>query len=721
MSQDTIPFGDDQETFASFTSIVLNVALVLVISLLLSLVTVVLTSGLAQVTLILLGAVVIGFFAYQFSESLFLSIAVALVMVKPTIVTASLDGVPEVVAVFSLLTAVAVVPEFIRLTRHEPRTVSTSLDTMTIGLPIGWMVWASLIEPLRLAGIPEGVAWSLGLVDTILLTQAVVMVAQRPTGGLWRPLWLTANVMALVIDTTTAHVMVNQQQYLPVLALTSVVVAAPAYLALYWHPHEGPSEPMNESVMVQRQWLVVGIAMAFFLVGHAVSGRGAEFFPALLVAILTLSMGIRAVVSTRAVRTIKIDRIAHENRIVQARRIDQLTGLSSRGAFMEDLTRLIDAHASVLVVIADLDQFGRINDALGPQSGDVVLADVGQTILKWRDESYLTGRLGPNSFAIAVAEPQGEAEAIATELLHLIRGEYDLGDFGHVQLGCSVGVYQSVQGDSADTVVQRAERALHQAKQIGRGTISTVTADVEDGHFPYNADELRMLISRNALVLQTRPIVDLVTNQTVALQTRVCLEDEHHISWSILQRVAREYGISRDLERWTLKESCQIALAKRTPIWVMVQARQLIDQFFVGDLQDFITAYRIPRDQITLSINDRMSFAQGPHPSTVLNRILSMGVRLSLEEFGTGAFSFSQIRELPVQTLALDGQFVGAAVRDARSRALVESVVIAASGLDVSVLATEVDREETRNIVLDAGCTLANGPLWGDWTVEDQS
>ena len=255
MSQDTIPFGDDQETFASFTSIVLNVALVLVISLLLSLVTVVLTSGLAQVTLILLGAVVIGFFAYQFSESLFLSIAVALVMVKPTIVTASLDGVPEVVAVFSLLTAVVVVPEFIRLTRHEPRSVSTSLDTMTIGLPIGWMVWASLIEPLRLAGIPEGVAWSLGLVDTILLTQAVVMVAQRPTGGLWRPLWLTANVMALVIDTTTAHVMVNQQQYLPVLALTSVVVAAPAYLALYWHPHEGPSEPMNESVMVQRQWL----------------------------------------------------------------------------------------------------------------------------------------------------------------------------------------------------------------------------------------------------------------------------------------------------------------------------------------------------------------------------------------------------------------------------------------------------------------------------------
>lgn len=720
MSQDTIPFGDDHETFASFNSIVLNVALVLVISLLLSLVTVVLTNGYAQVGLIVLGAIVIGFFAYQFSESFFLSIAVAFVMVKPTIVAAALDGNPEIVGVFALITAVVTIPEFIRLTRHTRRTLNSSLDALIMALPIGWMVWVGLVEPLRLAGIPAGVAWILGIVDGAILLQAFTMLTHRVPGGLWRILWTVAVSMSTLIDIMTADVMVNQQQYLPVLALASVTVAAPAYLALYLFPSEGDPEPSSESSMVRRQWMVTSIAIGILLLAQLISGRGDEFPPALVVAIVTTVMGVRAVLNARSVQHIKLDRIAVESRVVQARRIDQLTGLTSRGAFIEDLTRLIDAHESVLVVIADLDQFGRINDALGPQSGDMVLADVGKTLEKWNDGRFLTGRLGPNNFAIAATDHDQPAEEVATELLHLIRGDYDLGGFGHVQLGCSVGVYESVVGDTADNAVHQAERALYQAKQIGRGTISTVTADEGDGRFPYTPDELRLFIRRNALVLQTRPIVDLVTNQTVALQTRVCLDDDHHISWTTLQRVAREYGISRDLERWTLKESCQIALAKQTPIWVMVQARQLIDQFFVGDLQDFITAYRIPRDQITLCINDRISFAQSAHPSSVLNQIRSMGVRLALEEFGTGAFSFIQIRELPVQTLSLDGEFVGSAIRDPRSRALVESVVIAAKGLDVSVLATGVDSQATRDIVLNAGCTLANGPLWGDWAVEGQ-
>lgn len=721
MSQDTIPFGDEQETFASFNSIVLNVALVLVISLLLSLVTVVLTNGYAQVALIVLGAVVIGFFAHQFSESLFLSIAVAFVMVKPTIVAAALTGNPDIVGVFTLVTAAVTIPEFIRLTRGAQRTFNTSLDAIIIALPIIWMVWIGLIVPLCLAGVPDGVAWIMGIVDGALLLQAFIMLTHRVPGGVWRFLWTVAICIATLIDILTANVITGHQQYLPVLALASVLVAAPAYLALYLYPSEGEAEANSEANMVRRQWMITGISIGIMVVAQIISGRGDEFTPALVVAILTTGMGIRAVMSARAVHRIKLERIAVESRVVQARRIDQLTGLTSRGAFIEDLTRLVDAHDRVLVVIADLDQFGRINDALGPQSGDVVLTDVGKTIEKWNDGRFLSGRLGPNSFAIAATDLNQPAEELATELLHLVRGDYDLDGFGHVQLGCSVGVYESVADDTADNAIHQAERALHQAKQIGRGTISTVTADEGNSRFPYTPDELRMFIRRNALVLQTRPIVDLVTNQTVALQARVCLDNEHNISWTTLQRVARDYGISRDLERWTLKESCQIALAKQTPIWVMVQARQLIDQFFVGDLQDFITAYRIPPDQITLCINDRISFAQSSHPSSVLNQIRSMDVRLALEEFGTGAFSFIQIRELPVQTLSLDGKFIGSAIRDSKSRALVESVVIAANGLDVSVLATGVDNPETRDIVLNAGCTLANGPLWGDWAAEGRT
>lgn len=245
MSQDTIPFGDDHETFASFNSIVLNVALVLVISLLLSLVTVVLTNGYAQVGLIVLGAIVIGFFAYQFSESFFLSIAVAFVMVKPTIVAAALDGNPEIVGVFALITAVVTIPEFIRLTRHTRRTLNSSLDALIMALPIGWMVWVGLVEPLRLAGIPAGVAWILGIVDGAILLQAFTMLTHRVPGGLWRILWTVAVSMSTLIDIITADVVVNQQQYLPVLALASVTVAARPTWPSTSSPPKGTPNPVQ--------------------------------------------------------------------------------------------------------------------------------------------------------------------------------------------------------------------------------------------------------------------------------------------------------------------------------------------------------------------------------------------------------------------------------------------------------------------------------------------
>lgn len=718
MSTDTMTFGEDTDTTASFTSIVVNVALVLVISLILSLVTVVLTDPITQSAMIVAGAVIIGLFAYQFGDSLFLAIAIALVVVKPTFMTATLGRNAELVAVFSLIAAGMVIPEILRLTRDTERNFATTVDTLTMALPTWWMIWVSLIDPLTQAGIVPGIAWTIGIVDFALLTQAFSVLVHRPQGGLWRSLWAGAMGMTVLIDIATAHVLGTSQSYLPVLSLASVMVTALAYLALYWYTIDNQYTAQTEMSILWRQWLITGTYIGLFVIGHAISGQGATPIPILLIALLTAVMGIRAVLYTHQTTELKWDRIGIEGRIVQARRIDRLTGLTTRGAFIEDLMRLIEANPNVLVLIADLDQFRRINDALGPQSGDMVLAHVGKTLEKWNEGRFITGRLGPNNFAVAGAGFGDQSETIANELLEQIRGDYDLGEFGHVQLGCSVGVYVCQPNDDADSAIQHAERALFQAKRIGRGTISTATPSEDEGPFPYTADELRMLIRRNGVVLQTRPIVDLTSDQTVAVQTRVALEDQHKITWSQLYHAAREYGIMRDLERWVLKESCQIALAKRSPIWVMVQARQLYDQFFIGDLQDFLTAYRIPRDQITLSIKERISFAEGPHPSDVLNRLRTMGVRLALEEFGTGAFSFTQIRELPVQTLSLDGEFVGAAVRDDRSRALVESVVIAANGLDVSVMATGVDSHESRNIVLDAGCTLANGPLWGDWTTE---
>ncbi|WP_336249602.1 EAL domain-containing protein [Stomatohabitans albus] len=715
MSADTMTIGDDQENYSSYTSVVLNVAMVLVISLVLSLVTVVLTDTITQIAMIMAGALIIGVFAFRLSHSLFLAVAIALVVAKPTMMTAILPQNPETVAIYSLVTAGVVIPEILRISASVIRTRAMAIDVLSIAITLLWLVFSSLVTPLVSRGIIPGISWVIGVVDAAFLLQAMAVVAYRPRGGLWRSLWAGAMVSSVLIDIATAHVFDTNDALLPVLSLTSVTVAALAYLAVYWYRFEPQTPALDEGTVVWRQWFITLTCISMIVVSHVISRQGATSIPVGIVTVLTAIMAVRSVVHTRDSLAIKVKRISTEGSLVQARRIDRLTGLTTRGAFIEDLMRMMDSHDEVIVLIADLDQFRRINDALGPQSGDMVLAHVGKTLTKWNDGRFITGRLGPNSFGVAGAGFQSQCAAIANELLETIRGDYDLGEFGHVQLGCSVGVYNREPNDSADHAIQQAEAALVQAKRIGRGTISTATPLAHDVPFPYTGEELRLLIRRNAIELQIRPIVDLTSDQTVAIQTRVHLNDGHDISWSQLYRAAREYGITRDLERWTLKESCQIALAKRTPIWVMVQARQLYDQFFVGDLQDFLSAYRIPRDQITLSIKERISFAQGPHPSQVLTQLRNMGVRLALEEFGTGAFSFTQIRELPVQTLSLDGQFVGAAVRDPRSRSLIESVVIAANGLNVSVMATGVESQATRDIVLDAGCTLANGPLWGEW------
>lgn len=745
MSQDSIAFGDEQETFASITSVVLNVAVVLSIALMLSLVTVLLHNPIAQVVLVLAGALLIGLFTHRLTDGLILGVAVAMLMLKPIITAATITNHPQVAAAFSLLAITVVVPELIRLTNQTRRTIHTALDTIVLAMPLAWMIWLTIIQQFIVAGVDPGVAWALGSVDFALMMQGLTVVIHRPQGGIWRPIWAGAMAAIVLIDMGTATVLMRQIDLLPFLAMCSGVVATMAYLAMSVYNREGDAPQRDEEMIVWRQWFVTIICICVVLVSQLITRRGAEPISDLIVAAITIIIGLRAITNTRRVHTIRLRRIELEAEIVNMRRIDRLTKLPTRRAFLNDLLEALEGYGPMTLLLLDLDQFRRINDALGPQSGDMVLLDVANKIREWNREAYndafMTGRIGPNTFAVAFVNAKEDEEdraqralgpfakayeqrlitkdanSIAHELLGLIRGEYNLRGLGRIQLGCSIGVYESQPVDSVDVVFQKAERALYRAKSIGRGTISTETPEQNQAPFPMTSDELRMAIRRNSVNFETRPIVDLASDQVIALQARVMLDTRHKITWGDLQQAAHDYGITRELNRWLLKRSCQVVLAQRTPVWMLVQARQLFDQYFVGDLHDFLTAYRIPRDQLTLCIKDRFSFTQGPNQINVLNKLRSLGVRLTLEEFGTGACSFSHIRELPVQTLSLDGQFVRDAQEDTKSRALVESVIIAASGMDVSVLATEVDHTDSRRIVLDVGCTLANGPLWGDWQV----
>ena len=402
---------------------------------------------------------------------------------------------------------------------------------------------------------------------------------------------------------------------------------------------------------------------------------------------------------------------------------DSLTGLPNRPQLHASLESALqaarDTGQTLGLLLLDLDRFKEVNDALGHQSGDVVLRQVATRLQRALGATESIARLGGDEFAIVlVATDAATARLVAERLLHALDAPFPVGQH-LLDIGGSMGIaLYPEHGDDASTLLQHADVALYVAKRVSSGV--ELYDPVFDQHTVRRLEllhDLRQAVRGEGLFLYYQPKLDLATGQPRGVEA--LLRWRHPVHGFIppveFIPLAEQTGLIASLTEWVLLTALgQLgawrAAGRRIPIAINLSAHSLRNPDFAGLVAGHLQRYGMPPADLTLEITESSLIGDPARAREVLTRLHDLGVRLAIDDFGTGYSSLAYLKELPVDEVKVDKSFVlGMGTGDQRDAAIVRAVVAMAHELGLQVVAEGIEDAATYALLQRLGCDTAQG------------
>ena len=400
---------------------------------------------------------------------------------------------------------------------------------------------------------------------------------------------------------------------------------------------------------------------------------------------------------------------------------DRLTGAANRAAFEEHLDAALEdlclTDAVVPVFFLDLDRFKAVNDTLGHAVGDSLLkmvCDRLQTALKITD---VLGRLGGDEFAVILSgQPTNpELEQLAARLIDLIGRPY-LIEGQVINIGCSIGIAVApADGANRAEVLRSADLALYHSKNSGRGTWNFF-----DPMMKLRAEERRALELdlRKALILRQ---FELHYQPQIEVETKSILGLEGLLRWRHPKRgllfpadfltLAGEVGLLVPIGEWVLKTACKQASAwpESIAVAVNVSAQQFESPSFVSSVEKALQAAGLPGNRLEVEVTEDILFRNQEVVCSKLDSLRLLGVHVTMDSFGTGLASLSQLVQFPFNKIKIDRSLVTDGPFNLRSRAILRAVSALGQSLGIQTLATGVETREHLARVQEEGCQSVQG------------
>ena len=412
-------------------------------------------------------------------------------------------------------------------------------------------------------------------------------------------------------------------------------------------------------------------------------------------------------------------------RLTHQARHDGLTGLANRAYCVETIQAAL-AHSRsggmpVAVLCLDIDNFRVVNDGIGPGPADAVLVAVADRIARLLEPGDTAARLGGDEFVVVrpqVSEP-AEVSELAERLLSAVRDPVDLD--GRVMVpAASIGIAVSDDHDvDAGTLLRDAGAALHRAKSSGRGGW-----DLADEALRRDARErldlegqLRAAVAGGQLRLHLQPIVDLADGRVVGHEALVRWQHPEHglLPPSRFLPVAEQTGLIDDLGRWVITEATRIAAAcpEIGYVAINVSPSQVRRRGLVEDIQAALASTGLAPSRLVIELTESVMLSGAQMARDQLERLYRIGVRLVVDDFGTGFSALSHLRDLPVSGIKIDRSFTQGLGHDRQCERIVEALTGLATGLDVDLVVEGVETEHQAQLLTDIGCRHAQGYLFG--------
>ena len=403
---------------------------------------------------------------------------------------------------------------------------------------------------------------------------------------------------------------------------------------------------------------------------------------------------------------------------------DTLTGLPNR-ALLDD--RLAQALAGLrrsggwlALLFIDIDGLKAVNDGRGHDAGDELLREVARRLAAAMRETDTVARIGGDEFLVVATclRDMNEIAAVAERLLAALTGPraHDVAD---LPPSASIGVAATCEtSTSARELVRRADVAMYRAKARGGccwvlfddQMAAEVTARLQvEG-------ELRLALTRDELRVHYQPLVRLEDGAIVGCEALVRWQhpDRGLLGPAEFIRLAEDNGLIVPIGAWVLEQACRQAAAWRRDgiditVSVNVSARQLNRPGFIDEVRDALRRCRLHAPSLCLEITETAVIGRVERLGAALKRLKHLGVRIAMDDFGSGFSSLSHLSGLPVDVIKIDGSFVEAVARPGPDRAIVAAILSLGEEMGVTVIAERIELADQLAALQRLRCPLGQG------------
>jgi diguanylate cyclase (GGDEF)-like protein/PAS domain S-box-containing protein len=417
------------------------------------------------------------------------------------------------------------------------------------------------------------------------------------------------------------------------------------------------------------------------------------------------------------------DRRQTESRMAHMAYHDGLTDLPNRAAFLQALAQMIEAcegtDEEFAVLSIDLDGLKEINDVFGHATGDKLLIEVGRRI-QASARGGVVARLSGDEFGLIIDGKQPVAGMLLAEkLAEALANEFMI-DGKSVRTGVTTGI--SIfphNGADAASLLANAGAALFRAKAKSRGSISIYEPEMDQQIRDRRVlhQDLSVAIRNGELSLYYQP--QAMARQTVAASEVIGFEALarwlHPVRGFVppgdFIPIAEESGLIVEMGEWILREACREAASWPLPLQIAVNLSPA--QFMHGDVVGLVHSILIETGlapgRLELEITEGVLIEDFDRGLALLRRLKALGVRISMDDFGSGYSSLSYLQAFPFDKIKIDRAFVMNLGRNPQSAAIVRAVIGLGHGLEMSIVAEGVETQEQLGFLADVGCDAVQG------------
>jgi diguanylate cyclase (GGDEF)-like protein/PAS domain S-box-containing protein len=404
---------------------------------------------------------------------------------------------------------------------------------------------------------------------------------------------------------------------------------------------------------------------------------------------------------------------------------DDITALPNRRLLESRLDEAVRNHQlsgdRMAVLVIDIDDFTKLNDALGHRVGDALLQQVAGRLIETVRTSDLVARVGSDEFAVVLGRLRhtDDAERVATKLGELLADPYEV-DAEQVTATVSIGVACFPNdGAGPEMLLRNADAALSYAKSRGRAHVQLFEPRM-------NAELLRRLqleaalrraIDRNEFEVHYQPRISLANGRVIGAEAllRWRHPEQGLLEPSAFISVAEDSGLIQPIGEIVLRAACHAARAWTAAglgelfVSVNLSPREFRGRSLLPMVSQALVDSGLDADRLEVEITEASLMRDLDKAEQVLVGLQTMGVRIALDNFGTGYSSLSNLRRFPVSVLKIDGRFVRAAPDDPADARIVTALAGLADGLGLHVVAEGVETAEQLDFVKHCGCHEAQG------------